>query len=341
MSQPKQTPVAVPFVVARAIAAVISAIIFGVVLCVIGFLLCRGLIDTTLGVIPSYSVGFAFAVLLSFVPLFAGQGARVGLLDGYTQQRFYLPERRFFGDPPDPAAAVSSNNRPSNPWRVGAVASVLLGVPAAALAFTLAPRLWPDGLSLGSFVPRLAALGAVLAGTTSLLCTGALFRDEARLSASQRRFEGTVGAYRVLHHVLPQGLSNLVINAWVAVPLFPHPVSTPGATVPIALVIGDAFVSAVVISIAVWVGVLPHVDLDKRSGVIAAQPTAAPSRGRQLGLLFAVSVALAVCVYGVSALTGIQGLSFWPFLLWRAFAFGGYAAWVAQRSATWALAARP
>ncbi|HEX7477718.1 MAG TPA: hypothetical protein VF331_07920 [Polyangiales bacterium] len=323
------------FAVARSVAVVATTVILGAVLCGVGFAMSTAM---TRELLRPEQASTLMAVAFVFVPLFAAQGVIVGLLDGYALGRFFLPAPA----PASPAEPrLSPAQRAQNPWVPALIASASLGVPFALLALWGVPRLWPGGLSRAALLLRFLPVGMLLALVTTLAVTGQRLLRELQLPVAARAFAGSHAAYLWQRHALPQGLSNLIINAWVGVAIFPGPFDQPGAGVPRELITGDAFVTMLVLALAVLAGTLPYASFDLRWGVVPSLPGVAPRRAVRSLYLLAPAPCVALFVYGLLAVLHMQTLTFWPFVVLRALACGGYAGLAAYLVASWTLSERP
>lgn len=256
---------------------------------------------------PRHAQMIAVVALLA-VAFFGGQSAAMSMLDAYSQGRFPLPAQ---GLPPASAA------RALNPWRSAVRGLLGLGSVSAFAAYIALPRVWPRGLTPGSFGMLVGSIGALLAVIQVYTHSGELFLREATLPASARTFEGTHARYLWLRHALPQGLANLIINAWAAAALVPGPFFAPSAAAPLELVLSDASGNLLMLLLATASGTSVHVTFDLRWGVIQRLPARRPAVWKRSSILAAGIALLIALVYAYFALSHRAAMGAWTFVIVR------------------------
>jgi hypothetical protein len=320
----KARPV-VSYAVARVATAVLTGGAFFMILGVIGLGIAGAL---TKDVLQLKHARFMMAVGIALTAFFAGHSGSIGLLDGFSQGRFRLPDAAML--PPTAARA-------RNPWHAALWSTLLLGAPLALVAFWLLPEVWPSGVSRGRFVGCFAVLGSFVSVVIVWVLTGRAFLSEASLPLERRSFQGSHAAYLWQRHALPQGLANLLINGWVGVALVPAAMSSPSAEVPAALVLADAGGTAFVLAIAIAIGVHTYARFDLRWGVIPAIPVSPPRAFVRLAALFGSAFVVAFLVRALYAGLGLDAISGWTFVVWRSLLCGLYCGAVGYWIARWSL----
>ncbi len=316
----------VSFAVARSVAVLATTLIFGGVLSGVGFAMSTAM---THDLLRADQASVIAAVAYSFVPLFAAQGSIVGLLDAYALGRFTVAQQE--------QLAVPASARARNPWLPALLLAACLGLPASAFALWIVPQAWPQGLRVPAFLLRFVSAGMLLACVSTLLASGRGVLRELQVPESARAFVGSRTEYLWQRHMLPQGLSNLVINAWVGVAIFPPPFNQAGAGIARELVAGDACVTAIVLSVAMLLGTLPYASFDLRWGVVAQLSQVALTRARRAAWLLVPAPVIGGLVYLLLLALHAEQVAFWPFIVLRALGCGGYAAVAAYLVASWTL----
>jgi hypothetical protein len=328
-SEAKQPAKVVPYPVARAATALLTGGAFFAILALIGFAIAGTLTRDRLQL---QHAQFMLAIGLVFTALFAGHSGAIGLLDGYSQGRFQLPEQ----PTPPPSAA-----RAQNPWRTGVWSAMLVGVPLAGLTFWLLPQLWPSGVALSRFVWSFALAGGLVSGAIVWFWTGQRFLREASLAPAQRRFVGSTAAYLWQRHAWPQAIINALINGWVGAALVPGPFESPGQGVSAAAVQLDVRGTAFVLAVAIALGVRTQSRFDVRWGIAPQLEAAAPRAWFRAFLVFGSAPALALLVGALYAGLGLGSISAWTFVLWRSLVCGVYCGAIAYWVARWNLCVLP
>ena len=158
-------------------------------------------------------------------------------------------------------------------------------------------------------------------------------------SPSHRVWRGSVFSYVFWRHGIPWGVSNGIINAFLAVPFFPgNPGDGQDIASPLSISL-DIFFTSLILCFVVSLSAAPHALVDTRLGLISASESAySPARKGWVGwfLLFSVGVALGTMV-GLKAV-GIEGLVVRWFIPWKGLAAGAIAGIAATISAYWTLA---
>jgi hypothetical protein len=172
---------------------------------------------------------------------------------------------------------------------------------------------------------------------TSFLVSGRAFLREALVPRQDRSWSGTREAYLWTRHALPNGLANAIINALVAFVVFPQPPLDPGNVMDRQMLIGDTFITLMILTTAVMTGARAHARSDLRWGVVPAEPDrTAPGIGGQVLRLLGVSLAVTGSLASLLYLGGIESCSLPFFVAWRTVAFGAYPALTAYLVAYWA-----
>jgi hypothetical protein len=326
VSTPKKPPQVVSYRAARIGGAIVTGFVFFMILWMLGAAMVFSLgNDPVLRTHGRWVATIAYGM----VPLFAAHSAGVGFPDAFAQGRFVLPE---FGLPPPAAGA-----RATNPWLVALVALAVVGLPLAAGAYWLTPRVWPASLSAPAFVTRFAGLGAVFAGAVFFVLTGQRFLREAALPHERRRFAGSLDAYVWQRHVWPQALINVWINVWVTFALIKGPLVLASSGLSREAIVADALGTGLVLAFAVGGGTIPYARFDLRWGVAPAHDEQAPSGVRQLAFLVGMPLLAAALTLAVLTALRVEHVSVWPLTIVRSLLCGAYAGLIAHRTAHWAL----
>jgi hypothetical protein len=259
-----------------------------------------------------------WAVGLATTAFFAGQAGALGLLDAHVRGRVRLPPRATSSD--EPAA-------PQNTWAVASWTLCTWGAVAAAISFGLVPR---AGVPLPRFCWQFASMSALLSALIVVRRTGAPFLGQARLAPHQRRFAGTLDAYVWQRHVLPQGVVNAIVNAWIGVAIMPAQLGAQHAraAIPAAFVRLDFVGVGLLLALLIAAGVRSQVQLDRLSGAIDGLSRPAPQTWRMLCACTAVA-ALACVTTGA----GIRPVGVMTYLILRALGCGLLSATVAYWAA--------
>jgi hypothetical protein len=317
----------VSYRVARAATALLTGAAFFVILAAIGLVIAAAL---TRDVLQLQHARIVMAIGFGLAAFFAGHSGAIGLLDGYSQGRFRLPEQLS----PPPSAAHARN-----PWQVASLSAVFVGVPCGALAFWWLPQLWPAGVARTQFVWCFAAAGSAISASIVWVLTGRRFLAEAQLAPAQRRFEGSHAAYLWQRHALPQAVVNAFINGWMGVALVPGAIASPDAGVPAAAVQLDVRGTAFVLAVAIALGVRTQARFDLRWGIIAPLEASAPRPWWRAFIVFGSAPALALLVAALYAVLGLDAIGPWTFVLWRGAACALYCGAIAYWVARWNLCA--
>jgi hypothetical protein len=322
-----KAPPVVSYRVARIATALLTGCAFLVILGAIGLVIAAAL---TRDVLQLQHARLVMAIGLCLAAFFAGHSGAIGLLDGYSQGRFRLPD----SISPPPSAA-----RARNPWRVACLSAVLVGVPYGTLAFFWLPQLWPAGIARQQFVGCFAAAGGVVSALIVWVLTGRRFLDEAQLAPAQRRFAGSHAAYLWQRHALPQALINAFINGWMGVALVPGRFDGADAGISAAAVQLDVRGTAFVLAAAIALGVRTQARFDLRWGIIAPIEAAVPRAWWRAFVIFGSAPAVALLVAALYAALGLAAISPWTFVLFRGLACALYCGAIAYWVARWNLSA--
>jgi hypothetical protein len=317
----------VPYRVARAATAILTGTAFFVIFGAIGLVVVAAL---TPDILQLEHARFVMAIGLGLAAFFAGHNGALGLLDGYSQGRFQLPES--LSAPPSAAQA-------RNPWRIASWTALLVGVPCAALAFACLPELWPNGVARTQFVLIFATLGSAISATIVWVLNGRRFLEEAQLAPAQRRFDGSHAAYLWQRHVLPQAVINAFINGWMGVALVPGRLASADVRIPAAAVQLDVRGTAFVLAVAIALGVRTQARFDVRWGIVPSLAEPAPRAWWRAFMVFGSAPAVALLVGGLYAVLGLDAISPWTFILWRGAACAVYCGAIAYWVARWNLGA--
>jgi hypothetical protein len=332
MDRPRKRP-AVSYATARAFTVALTSLLWSGVLALVGFGFSALLTRDNMSAV---AIGYLMAGTFVFIPLFAAQGVLLGMLEGLARGDFRLPPG-LDRSPGAPAGAGRASVRPASPWSPALRWALGLGAPAALLAYLAAPWLWPLGLSRASFVLRLVCCGALLAATTSFFVSGRVFLRQALIPRQDRAWIGSRARYLWTRHALPNGLANAIINALVAFVVFPQPPLDPDHAMNREMMVGDTFLTLVILTLAITTGARAHARSDLRWGVIAVErERAAPGIVGQLLRLLGLSLALGGSLLAFLHTAGIESCGLPFFVAWRAVAFGVYPALVAYLVAYWA-----
>src|SRR5438128_2623912 len=193
---------------------------FAVIVSVVWFVLLLGFGSLVALQLPGgRQLPFRFAwcfFLVGFFPIcmFAAPATLIGFLQQYLAGAFTPP-------PASTAPKLQAANS-QNPWRLSLQRLVLYWLPAVLLATLGLWLTFPDGIGRGTMALVLAVLGAPLAGGMAAASSGTPFLQELRLSPQQRAWHTSFLSYLVWRHGVPWGIGNGVINAVLAVALFPR-----------------------------------------------------------------------------------------------------------------------
>ena len=317
----------VSFETARVGSAVLTAIAFFIMVAVF-----TGTIVDGLGVarLTIDQARWMFVVVISSVPAFAAHGAATSFVDAFAQGKFTLPTAQ---------RAEPGADTTCNPWRNAMRAGAVVGLPVALLAFVLVPRLADsESFSKTGFVLVLSACSGVLAAGVMFASTGAAFLREAAVPEAKRRFAGSVGEYIWQRHVIPQALINGWFNAWAGLSIVEGAVADPDSGLPRWIILAEAALTTSFLALGIALGTRSYAGFDLRWGVIPRSPERATSAlrfsGQLAGVTVSVWLALSLVMFGF----GIERLSTWPIVVYRAIFYGTYAGLIANWSARWVLA---
>ena len=178
----------------------------------------------------------------------------------------------------------------------------------------------------GTLALSLGVWGSVVAGVITVNSSGRLFFHEIGVPVEHRVWRGSVFSYVFWRHGIPWGVSNGIINAFLAVPFFPgNPGDGQDIASPLSISL-DIFFTSLILCFVVSLSAAPHALVDTRLGLISASESAySPARKGWVGwfLLFSVGVALGTMV-GLKAV-GIEGLVVRWFIPWKGLAAGAIA----------------
>jgi hypothetical protein len=323
-SRPPPRPL--PFPLARLGTVLLIAGTFYVISLVVARVIGRAL---TPDVMQATHACHFWAVGLVCAAFFAGHSCSIGMLDALMQGRLSLPPTAAL---PPPATSAR------NPWMVALLNGCAWGLPAAAISCWLAGRAWPNGVPVISFAYQFAAAAALLSALVVLVHTGTPFLKQAQLERERRRFAGTHTAYLWQRQILPQGLVNGTINAWVGAAIVPGTLHDPNASVPAALLQHDAVATAIGLAFAVVGGAFGHARFDRRWNVVPELPSTI-SRSTRVAVLLAF-IAFAAAMGLLPRLSGHEAVNARTFVAVRTLACTIYSALLAYWMASWALSTR-
>lgn len=309
--------------------------------CVVWFLLLWGLgylVASQLpgeGPLPFRTARLFFLVAFFFIPFFSAPGTFIGFLRQHLEGAFTLPS----GNGPVKPPLLWRSQQPIHPWILGLSRVLLFWIPSVLLALLFLRLGFPGGIGRGALALSLAGLGAVLAGVIAGSSSGRLFFHEIYVPPEHRVWRGSVSSYLFWRHGIPWGISNAILNAILAFPLFPgNPGSEYGVASPL-LVSMDILFTSINICFFMAISATPHALVDTRLGLISAPERArSPARGGRIGwfLLFSLGVALGTMA-GLKV-AGIEDIMIRGFVPWKGLAAGGIAGVAAMTSAYWTLA---
>ena len=271
--------------------------------------------------------------LVGFFPIcmFAAPATLIGFLQQYLAGAFTPP-------PASTAAKLQAANS-QNPWRLSLQRLVLYWLPAVLLATLGLWLTFPDGIGRGTMALVLAVLGAPLAGGMAAASSGTPFLQELRLSPQQRAWHASFLSYLVWRHGVPWGIGNGVINAVLAVALFPRtPDNAYGVMLPEAVSL-DIFFTSLVLCFFMAISAHPHAWVDARLGVIRTPARAhSPTRRGRISWFVVASLGLAGGVLAVLKGMSSAGLTVWEFVVWKGLATTLIAGAAAMATAYWTMA---
>ena len=112
----------------------------------------------------------------------------------------------------------------------------------------------------------------------------------------------------------------------------------PNSGLPRWIILAEVALTTSFLALGIAVGTRSYAGFDVRWGVIGRLPERALSTWRFTGLLAGATVgvwlALSLVMFGF----GIERMSTWPIVAWRALFYGAYAGVIAYWSARWTLA---
>jgi hypothetical protein len=312
-----------PYKVARIFTVLVSAGIWFVLLAILGFLFSSALASPLISLV---NVQVMVAFTLPMAALLSAHGVLTGMLDGYTRQHFMPPE----------GVVERKDPKPANPWLLGLLLFPTVGVPVAVIYVLVLQFFYAEsgGMTPAWSAAWLACSGWVSSAAAAFFTSGRPFLRELSVPEANRRYPGSSGAYLLLRHALPNGAANLVINAAVALAIFPH--REGGA--PAALVLGDVFIATFVISMFVIHGARTHAMGDRRWGVMApTESETSPGALARIGVALGLAVVLLAVAALVYVAAGIGPISLEAFLIVKALVGGFVAGLAAWLGASWGL----
>jgi hypothetical protein len=211
--------------------------------------------------------------VVGFFPIcvFAAPVTFIGFLQQHLAGAFTLPSAA------SPTAHQAVNSL--NPWRLGVHRLMLCWIPGVLFATLILWLTFPDGIGRVSMALMLALLGAPLAGGMALASSGAPFLQEVQCAPQQRAWSASFFSYLFWRHGVPWGVGNGLINAVLAVALFPRAADGSYGLMPAAMVSFDIFVAGIVLRGFMAISAHPHAWVDLRLGVVNAPPEArSPAR---------------------------------------------------------------
>ena len=315
--------------------------IFSGIICLVWFLLLWGLGYLVASKLPGdgpVNLRIAWLFLpVGFFPilLFGAPGMLIGFLQHYLAGAFRLPEQAAVITPPLLWRARCHNN----PWWLGLNRLIFFWVPSVLVASLLLWVAFPEGISRSMLALFLAMTGTLLAGVVALTSTGLPFQHEMSVPPEQRVWQGSFFSYLFWRHGLPWGLGNGVLNAVLAIPLFPvTPNGVPGMASALMVSV-DMLFTALILCFFMAISAHPQALVDSQLGVIRAPQSArSPGRGGRIIRFVLCSLGLALATLVILKLAGVAGLSVPEFVLLKALAATLIAGAAAMVTAYWTLA---
>jgi len=316
-------------------------LVFIGILCLVWFLLLWGLGYLVASKLPgdgpvSLPVAWLFFPAGFFpILLFGAPGMLIGFLQHYLAGAFRLPLQQAEIAPPFLWRAHCHNN----PWLLGLNRLIFFWVPGVLVASLLLWAFFPEGISRPQLALFLGVLGTLLAGVVAVTSTGRPFLHEIQISPQQRVWQGSFFAYLFWRHGLPWGIGNGVLNAVLAIPLFPvTPNGVPGLASALMVSV-DILFTALILCFFMAISAHPQALVDGQLGVISAPKSAhSPGRGGRTVRFVSGSLGVALATAAILNLAGVAGLSVPEFVLWKALAATLVAGAAAMVTAYWTLA---
>lgn len=271
--------------------------------------------------------------LVGFFPicLFAAPATFIGFLQQYLAGAFLPPSVSTASEPPE--------GHSLNPWDLGLHRLVLWWLPAVLLATIVLWLVFPVKIGRGMLAFVLALLGAPLASGMALASSGKLFLREIQRTPQQRTWRDSFFSYLVWRHGIPWGIGNGVINAAIALALFPRTVDGIYGIMPSTVVSVDIFLTALVLSGFMALSAHPHAWVDIRLGVVSAYRGArSPARSGRVAWFVGSSLGAAVLTFAVLHGIGSIGMTLGEFVVWKGLATTLIAGAAAMVTAHWTLA---
>jgi hypothetical protein len=266
---------------------------------------------------------------------FGAPATLIGVLQQHLAGAFAPPT---FDGPPAPPF-LWKPQRANNPWVLGINRLFFFWLPAVLVALAVLWFFFPEGVERSTVPLVLAGVGAALAGVVAATSSHAPFFHEIHVSAEQRRWHGSFLSYLFWRHGLPWGVGNGLINAVIALAVFPR---TPegGYGVMPALAVGvDTLCTALILCFLMAVSAHPHAWVDSKLGVIQAPHDAhSPARFGRVAWFVSAGLGLTLLMLAVLKITGMAEISFSVFVLWKGLASTLIAGLAAMVTAYWTLA---
>jgi hypothetical protein len=312
---------AAPHHVARIFTTVITAAVWCGILLLTGYASVGGFKKEVVHAAPVIMANVAAWGLL-FIPYFATQGVLISMLDGVTKKRILAPD-----------AIDKATAHVSNPWRLGAIHALVVGLVPAAVAYFLGIRAGVDTMTPGGFAVRYAMAGTLLCAGIAWTVAGDPFMRIARLPRELRVFQGDPKRYLSTHFAWPHGIANAIINGALAFLLSPVSFAEAGAIVPTKNVVGDLVITFLVLTWLITSGTKTQARVETQWGI--APPAAASSNAVPTAFLVAFFAGIGFSIVaGIAfAVTKTPGLSIVSWAFFRGIVFGVYSAWLSARVA--------
>jgi hypothetical protein len=322
-------PKVLSFPAARVGAAVVTGIGFFIM---VAFFVAPVTYGFGTGRINANQARWLFLVVLGTIPTFGAVTAATSMLDAYAQGKFRLPPS---------AEGQRGSGRSQNPWWLGLLAGLFIGLPVVLASFFYISATWPAaGLTPLDVTLLLASVSGVLTGVVLFVCTGGVVLREIAVPRPARLFQGSLQAYLWQRHVLPQFVINAWFNAWAGLSIVKGPVSDPASSIGRSDVLLEASITGLFLVLGLASGTRAYVDFDLRWGVMQRVPDRAPGPLRIAGLLFGCAcgawLMLCLVLFGL----GIERIHTWPLVAARGVLYGTYSAAIAYWSARWSLMTR-
>ena len=279
-----------------------------------------------------YAVFFIPAALMP-VFFFGAPGMLMSFMQAFSDGKFRLPS----GTDQNESSDMSSGS--NNPWLLG-VHRMLVFWPVASLLGVSA--LWwlrPDTVSFAFLAVFVALLAGLLAGANAYLSAGKPFIRAINRLSRQNRWTGSYPEYLLWRHGIPWGLSNCILNAIVAVPLFPIDPDGPADVASAFMVSVDTFFTGLILCFFMAISAHPHAQVDFRMGLIKVPSNArSPGKPGRIACFVFASFLIALGTWLVLMAVSNDQITLPGFVVWKAVVATLIAGVAAMVTAHWTIA---